>query len=69
MSSEDKTSVNEEVLYTEWLMKCVTWVFGIKKSQQLKVLPHRRDHEHFEETTHFLPEKYKVRVVRSSKQD
>lgn len=61
MSSEDKTGVNEEVLYTEWFMKCLIWVFDIKKSQQYKVLPHRRDREHFEETTHFHPEKYKVR--------
>lgn len=50
-------------------MKCLIWVFDIKKSQQYKVLPHRRDREHFEETAHFHPEKYKVRVMRYSKQD
>ena len=69
MSSEDKTGVNEEVLYTEWFMKCLIWVFDIKKSQQYKVLPHRRDREHFEETAHFHPEKYKARAMRYSKQD
>lgn len=41
----------------------------LKKSQQREVLLHRGDHEHFEETAHFLPVRYKVLMEECRKQD